>query len=295
MLHVLDLSFSGYDQAIAAFLLESEEGPILLETGPYSTYDNLRSEVRKLEYEVEEIRHVFITHIHLDHAGAAWALARNGSNLYVHPKGIPHLVDPSKLYNSAKRIYGDEMDTLWGRLEPIDAERLLAAEDEHPIEIGGRKIIPWHTPGHAVHHVAWQLDDIMVTGDLAGVKIGEGPIMPPCPPPDIDIEVWMDSINKARRLNCNELYLTHFGIIEDPTTHFDNFQNILLDWSSWIKVRMEQEGSIDSMTPVFQSYVAEQLRSHGCNQEEIDRYEAANPSWMSVAGLARYWSKKMAK
>ncbi|MEM6830383.1 MAG: MBL fold metallo-hydrolase, partial [Bacteroidota bacterium] len=182
MYHILDLQFQGYEHAIASFLIESEEGPILIETGPYSTFSHLEKGLAKYGYSASDVKHVLLSHIHFDHAGAAWAFARAGAKIHLHPFGLHHMHDPTKLVASASMIYGDKMDVLWGKMEGIASENLVAMEHEQRLSIGGEDFIPLHTPGHAKHHIAWQWGEAIFTGDLAGVKIDNGPVVPPCPP-----------------------------------------------------------------------------------------------------------------
>ena len=292
MIHTLDLHFLGIQQAIASFLIETSDGPILIETGPYSTYDNLRLAVQKAGFDLADIQHVLLTHIHFDHAGAAWALAEQGAKIYVHPFGVRHLASPQKLWESAKRIYQDEMDRLWGEMKPIPESQLQAVEDGNELTFDDTKIIAHHTPGHAVHHIAYQLGDVIFTGDVGGVQINGGLVEPPCPPPDINLEDWQNSIQLLRGLDPRALYLTHFGRVENIDTHLNHLEEQLLDWAEWIKERIEAGQSSEELVPQFQAYVADQLRTKGADEETIQQYEAANPSWMSVAGLMRYWKKK---
>ena len=149
----IDLHFLGDEQTIAAFLVITDLGPVLVETGPYSTWDYLEQGIQRLGFDIREIKHVFLTHIHFDHAGAAWALAEHGANIYVHPLGAPHLQSPERLLESARRIYGDQMDTLWGAIRPITAERIRVANHEDTFKLGNTVFKAWHTPGHAVHHM----------------------------------------------------------------------------------------------------------------------------------------------
>ena len=292
MIHILDLQFKGLPHVIAAFLVETLEGPVLVETGPYSTFPNLVSEVKRVGYNIEDIQHVLLSHIHFDHAGASWALAEKGAKIHLHPFGFNHMLDPSKLVQSATRIYGDEMDTLWGALNPIAEDHLIICDHGEEVIIGDKSFIAWHTPGHARHHIAWQLDDVMFTGDVGGIKIDGGLIVPPCPPPDINLEDWNNSIELIIKSSVDKLYLTHFGLIEDKASHFKKLKYILNDWAEWMKPYALSNKPLDEVTPLFQEYVTSQLSDFGLSGEAIDQYEAANPAWMSVAGLMRYWRKK---
>ena len=292
MVNVIDLKFQGYSKSIAAFLVESGDGPVLIETGPYSTFGTLEKGIQNLGYELRDIRHVLLSHIHFDHAGAAWALARQGAKIYLHPFGAMHMEDPTKLYESARRIYKDRMDSLWGKMEPIKKDHLFQMPDKETLKVGGLKFVAHHTPGHAVHHVAWQVEDILFTGDVAGVRIENGPIMPPCPPPDINIEDWKRSIALIRSLKLRHIYLTHYAAFTDISNHLDQLEKCLNDWASYIESEWRKGKTQEEITPEFQQYVATQLGDAELSSGDIAKYEAANPSWMSVAGLIRYWKKK---
>lgn len=290
--HILDLEFLDESSSIASFLIESKDGLILIESGPETTFPHLQKAIAEKGFDWKEVRHVFLTHIHFDHAGAAWKFARNGSKIYVHPLGLPHLQNPEKLWNSAKMIYGDHMERLWGNMEPVEESLLVAADDQDVLNIGGLEIKVHYTPGHAVHHNAYQIGKIIFTGDVAGVKINNGPVVPPCPPPDINVELWLKSIEKLKNLNPEKLYLTHFGIVENPVPHLSELELILDDWASWMKQHFDAGTAVEEITPQFMEYTKNQLKAAGVSEEDLVRYEYANPSWMSVAGLLRYWKLK---
>ena len=297
MVHIIDLNFLGLANTIAAFLIKTREGAILIETGPYSTFDTLKKGIEKTGSAIEEVKHVFLTHIHLDHAGSAWAFARLGAKIHVHPFGYKHLSDPSKLMKSATRIYKDQMDTLWGRMEAIPDDLLQKTDSESVINIGNLQIKAWHTPGHAVHHIAWQVGEDLFTGDVAGVKIHDGMPVPPCPPPDINVEDWQKSLALIRHIDPQNLYLTHFGKVEksDIEQHLNTVERTLISWADWIKPHWEAGTDRNILTPDFQAFVKQQLTDYGVAHQDLALYEAANPSWMSVAGLLRYWRKKAEK
>jgi glyoxylase-like metal-dependent hydrolase (beta-lactamase superfamily II) len=293
MIHTLDLHFLGQSKVIASFLIDCGNNTLaLVESGPHSTFERLKQEVKRLGFAIENIQHVFLTHIHLDHAGAAWALAAQGARIYVHPFGAPHLIDPSRLMDSAKRIYLDLMDKLWGQMEAIPEALVIAVDEHESFTIGNKKFVAHYTPGHAIHHIAWQLGDALFTGDVAGVKIEAGMVEPPCPPPDIHLEDWLASIELMQRLPVSKLYLTHFGLVEDKKTHLQALQTVLLDWAHWIKPHYEAQRAVADVVPEFQAYVEAQLKAQGVSDTGIAQYEAANPAYMSVSGLMRYWKKK---
>lgn len=296
MIHTLDLSFLGDPKSIAAYLVETELGPILFETGPYSTFPHLKKGVEALGYQLTDIRHVFITHIHLDHAGAAWAFAEHGATIYVHPRGAKHLAEPERLMSSATRIYGDQMDRLWGAMNPIPTAQLRIMEDGEKTKIGGVKVRAWHTPGHAVHHIAWQVDNVnLIAGDVAGVKIQNGIAVPPCPPPDINLEDWERSIRFILSRRYTNLYLTHFGMIngtKNIKSHLVELRSRLRSWANWIKPYYDQQVSAEEITPKFEEYVNNQYDAAEMPVDVKQYYQNANPVWMSVAGLLRYWKKR---
>lgn len=292
MITTIDLNFLGQSKVIAAFLVETEEGPVLIETGPFSTFPNLILGLKKAGYKPQDVRHVLLSHIHLDHAGAAWYFAEHGANIYVHPVGAPHLIAPERLLASAKKIYQEKMDSLWGEMRPIPKEKLVLVDHKQRFKIGGRAFRALFTPGHAIHHVAWELDENLFTGDVGGVKIDRGIVVPPCPPPDINLEDWMASISLIKKRRYKKLFLTHFGEVANVKEHLVELQGRLVNWANWIKPYWENNTEPEQVVEEFKVYVAKQLSAGGVSQEGLERYEKANPAWMSVAGLMRYWRKK---
>ena len=288
-IHIIDLKFLEEKEAIASFLIETSIGPVLIETGPESTFENLKAGIEKTGFQVEDIKHVLLTHIHFDHAGAAWKFAELGSKIYVHPVGFPHLAAPEKLWNSALQIYGDDMERLWGKMNPIPESMLQAVDNNQILSFGNTLIQALHTPGHASHHIAWKMGDLIFTGDVAGVKIEDGPVVPPCPPPDINIDAWKSSLVTLKKANPRSLYLTHFGVINDVNLHLDSLSSILDDWANWIKPYYQTQRDQKEVIPIFMEYTQNQLTKVGCSIDLVKKYEYANPSWMSVAGLYRYW------
>ncbi|MFN6078114.1 MAG: MBL fold metallo-hydrolase [Bacteroidota bacterium] len=292
MVHIIDLKFQGSSESIAAFILESDIGPILFETGPYSTFHTLKIEIEKIGYTISDIKHVFISHIHFDHAGAAWKFAEHGASIYVHPAGLPHLNNPEKLWGSAVRIYGASMEKLWGVMEPISLDNLVPPMHLECLQLGGFEIKALHTTGHAVHHIAFSLNDMVFGGDVAGVCIGDGPVVPPCPPPDIHIEDWCASIELIRKVNPKFLYLTHFGLAKKPVQeHLTILENTLLKYAEWVLKEMETHSDMSKIIDSFQDMVEKLWLENKLDEQVITRYGLANPSFMTVSGLIRYWTK----
>ena len=293
--HILDLNFLNQKETIASFLIEDVNGPILIETGPYSNHENLKKAIKKVGYEIEEIKKVFVTHVHFDHAGGAWAFAKHGATIYTHPSGTKHLRSPEKLYNSAKRIYKDQMESLWGIMEPIPTKQVVGVKHKEIIKVGKTKIRGLHTPGHANHHIAWEIKKTLFSGDVAGVKIGENIVMPPCPPPDIDVEKWSKSIKLMLEKRYDNIYLTHFGEVTNVKPHLVELRGRIKNWANWIKPYYQDNIAQEKVIPIFEQYVKKQLEMGGATPATIKKYEAANPAFMSVAGLYRYWQKKEEK
>ncbi|SHN02079.1 Glyoxylase, beta-lactamase superfamily II [Cyclobacterium lianum] len=292
-INILDLHFKGAKKVIASFLISHGDTHVLIETGPESTWNSLTIALGKHGLKPGDIDAVLLSHIHFDHAGAAWKLAEAGARILVHPLGIPHLSKPERLWQSAARIYGEaNMEQLWGKMNGIAANKLVATSHQEKVCIGELTFSALHTPGHASHHIAWQLGQNIFTGDVGGVKISGGPVVPPCPPPDIHLEDWKKSIRLLMDRKPEKLYLTHFGEIAHPVEHFQMLEKMLDDWASWMKVHYEQETPIDEVKRAFMAYTARQMEKQGADENLQALYEYANPSWMSVSGLIRYWKLK---
>ncbi len=290
MIHVLDLEY-GAPRTTAAFLVETGRGPVLIETGPDSTYNVLVRHLKTLGYEPEDVRHVFVTHIHLDHAGAAWRFAKQGARIHVHPRGAKHLRDPSRLLASAGRIFGERTKDLWGHPMPITADRTQVVEDGEVLRLGGVRMEALETPGHADHHLTWRIESTIFTGDVGGVRIGKGPVFAPTPPPEIRVEVWRKSIARLRNLHAEEIYLSHFGRFTDVGEHLEYLEISLLEWTAWMKARMDENKSWDIIASEFEQYVAEGLIRAGLGPDELQEYAFADPAWMNAQGLIRYCQK----
>jgi glyoxylase-like metal-dependent hydrolase (beta-lactamase superfamily II) len=293
MLHVLDTRHLGRAGIIAATVLETDEGPVLFDTGPESTFENLSGALRRRGFDPSDVRHVFLSHIHFDHAGSAWRFAELGATIYVHERGAPHLIDPAKLVASATRIYGDEMERLWGRFAPIAVDRVRVLYDNDTVRLAPFEIRAIATPGHASHHHVYQWNDYLFGGDVAGVRLGGGPAVPPFVPPELDIEAWRESIAKIRGLNPAKLYLPHFGLVPgDIPAHLDALDERVHRWSTWFRDRLRAGDDEQTMKPAFAEFVAHELREGGAAENEVVDYEQADPSFMAVGAATRYWCKR---
>ncbi len=297
MIHPVDTLHLGRPRIIASYLVDlgPAHGLAMVDCGPESVFEHLVGGIRALGRRPEEVKHLLLTHIHLDHAGGAWRWARDfGTTVHVHPRGAPHLLDPAKLLASATRIYGERMGRLWGDLKPVPAVRLQTVADDEVLTLGaGVKITALATPGHAPHHHAWWLAETgsLFAGDVAGVVIGDGPVVPPCPPPDIDVETWRTSLERLRGLGAAEVYVTHFGKLDDPGRRFAELEERLVSWAGWMLEHLREGREEAGLVREFEAFVAGELRAKGLREEEIEDYEQADPAFMSVAGLGRYWRK----
>jgi glyoxylase-like metal-dependent hydrolase (beta-lactamase superfamily II) len=277
---------------VAATALETDDGIALFDTGPESTFDNVIVDLGRAGFAAKDVRHVFLSHIHFDHAGAAWRFAQPGATIYVHPRGAPHLIDPAKLVESASRIFGDDMQRLWGRIAPVPAERVKILEDNEVVRVPPFEIRAIATPGHASHHHVYHWEDNVFGGDIAGVRIGNGPPIPPFVPPELHIESWRESIAKIRALNAANLYLPHFGKIAGPASeHLDLVDERVVRWSEWFRERIHEGDDESKLKSTFTELEHADLRKRGASQSDVDGYEAADPSYMAVGAAIRYWKK----
>jgi glyoxylase-like metal-dependent hydrolase (beta-lactamase superfamily II) len=291
-IHILDTKQLGRPGIIAATAVETTDGFLLFDTGPESTFENVADELQKIGSAAGDVRHVFLSHIHFDHAGAAWRFAELGATIYVHPRGAPHLIDPSRLIDSATRIYGGEMEKLWGRFAPIAEKNVMVLQDGDVVAVAPFEVRAIATPGHASHHHVYQWEENVFGGDVAGVRLGGGPPVPPFVPPELDIESWRESIEKIRGLNAKKLYLPHFGPVESSlSAHLDALEERVVRWSIWFRDRIRAGQEAQQLISEFAQYVAEELRAAGVRENDVLDYEYADPSFMAVGAAVRYWRK----
>jgi glyoxylase-like metal-dependent hydrolase (beta-lactamase superfamily II) len=290
--HVFDTRQLGRPGIIAATALETDDGLVLFDTCPESTFENLTGQIQGAGFAAADVRHVFLSHIHFDHAGAAWRFAKLGATIYVHPRGAPHLIDPSRLIDSATRIYGGEMEKLWGQFAPIAEQSVRILQDMDVVRVGPLEVRAIATPGHASHHHIYQWEDNVFGGDVAGVRLGGGPPVPPFVPPELHIESWQESIEKIRALNAKKLYLPHFGLVQGPVSaHLDALGERIDRWAIWFRDRIRAGLGDEQIIPAFAEYAADDLRKNGATEDEIRDYECADPTFMAVGGAVRYWQK----
>jgi len=290
----LDLNFQGRPHAIAAYLIRQADAVVLIESGPGSTLASLEAGLAKEGLSPRDVTHVLLTHIHLDHAGAAGWLARQGAEVYVHPVGAPHMLNPERLMASAARIYGDRMESLWGEFLPVPEKQLNVAKDAQEIEIGDLRFLPINTPGHAEHHFVYLFENVCFCGDVGGVRIpGYHYLRVPMPPPELHIERWRESLAKLRALKPVRLAPTHFGIFDDVDWQLDEVEKGLDSAARWLEQTMSEDPSIEveAIRQSFTEWMMEESVEMGLSEDVLKAYEVANPPGMSADGLLRYWKK----
>ena len=291
---LIDLGFQGQSEVVAAYLVADGDAVTLVETGPSSTLPALLAGIAAAGFAPESLTTLLVTHIHLDHAGAAGPLVRRFPHLTVrvHPVGAPHLADPAKLVASATRIYGDRMDALWGEVAPIPVDRVLPLADGEAIAIGGRSLTALFTPGHASHHVVYADRDAgaVFTGDAGGVRMpGTAYTCPPTPPPDLDPDAWAASIARLRTLDARRFYLTHFGPFDDPAAHLDQLLPNLDEFRTLAEDATAGGADQPELTRRLHDLMATRLGD--APPAALDKLEWATPSYMAALWLTRLLSK----
>jgi glyoxylase-like metal-dependent hydrolase (beta-lactamase superfamily II) len=290
----LDLNFQGRAQAIAAYLIRTADAIVLIESGPGSTLAGLEAALAPEGLSPRDVTHVLLTHVHLDHAGAAGWLARQGAEIYVHPVGAPHMLNPEKLLLSAGRIYGDQMEALWGEFLPVPEDRLKVPDDTEEIVIGNLKFVPISTPGHAEHHYVYLFEDVCFSGDVGGVRIpGYQYLRVPMVPPELHLGRWHRSMKRLRQEKFARIAPTHFGIYDDPQWQLREVEKGLDDAERWLELTMAEDPAppIEVLRQSFTEWMTEQAAELGLSEDVMSAYQLANPPGMSADGLLRYWRK----
>jgi glyoxylase-like metal-dependent hydrolase (beta-lactamase superfamily II) len=292
----LDLHWTGKPRCIATALYRSEDFVALIDPGPASTLDNLRERLEQQRLRVSDLRAILLTHIHLDHAGATGSLVQENPaiQVYVHSRGAPHLVDPSKLLSSAQRLYGQDTRALFGEFLGVAGTNLRVLEGGEILTLGGRQLCVLYTPGHASHHVTYfdPAERVAFVGDTAGICIeGNRFILPATPPPDISLELWMTSLDAIAQLHPRRLFLTHFGFSDDPGRHLEAYRKRLLQWgelTAEIQARVPDE---TEAVHTFARAVAAEAADF-LSPEDLALYVFNGALQLSWLGLARYHRKK---
>jgi len=293
----IDLVWNGLPGQVAAYLVDGGDGLAVVETGPTSTLPAVLGAIREIGRAPEDVTHLLVTHVHLDHAGGAGALLRHTphARVYVHPRGAPHLLDPSRLIASATQLYGqDRMDALWGEMVPVPEDRLVVLHDGDEVPIGTRRLRAVDTPGHAVHHHAYHDPDagLVFTGDVGGIRLERQPyVCAPTPPPDIDLGAWRESIRRLRALKPAMLLPTHFGGVDDPEWHLDDLARRLDGWARWTGEQAASGAGPAALADALARRATADIIAATGSEAAARAYELAVPYPMVAAGLERWWKK----
>jgi glyoxylase-like metal-dependent hydrolase (beta-lactamase superfamily II) len=277
----LDLLHCGDPRRIGSYLVDTDDGLALVDCGPTSCLPTLRAALAARGHEIRDLRHLLLSHIHLDHAGAAGSIVREHPQLVVHVSevGAPHVVDPSRLEASARRLYGDTFDELWGELAPVPEENVRVVGER----VVGLECIP--APGHAWHQVSYLHEDgTLYNGDAAGVRIAPGRfVFAPTPPPEVDVEAWKRTIDQLERRAPRRIAVIHFGVFDDVERHLAALRETLHSWSERVAHGMDE--------PTF--VAAARADVAASDPDEVEAYTRAAPFWHCFLGLERYWRKRL--
>ncbi len=288
----IDLAFQDRPGIIAAYLIPYSKGAVLVESGPGSTLDHLQKGIRDLGLDPQAVTHVLLTHIHLDHAGAAGWFAGLGARVFVHPLGKPHLLDPSRLMASAQRIYGDKMDELWGRFYACPEGKVSEVKDGEEIVLGELAFKALHTPGHAEHHIAYLLDGTGFTGDVGGVRqAGTSSVRLPYVPPETHLARWRESLRRLAEAGLSRLAPTHFGIFDDASAHLGSALAMLDAVEAWLPVALADNPTGEEFRSRYVAWLQVYEHAAGVADGLLGSFDVAAPVYTAADGLYRYWQK----
>jgi glyoxylase-like metal-dependent hydrolase (beta-lactamase superfamily II) len=293
---LVDVEYLGKEHYIACGVLEGDSGIALIDPGPTVSLPVLEEKLGKAGYGLEDVESVMLTHIHLDHSGAAGTIVKANprARVVVHERGAKHMIDPSRLLASAGRLYGDQMDELWGEFLPVPAENVDQLSGGETVGPGGHEVDVAYTPGHAWHHVSYydSTTGIAYVGDTAGIRIAsDGFVLPVTPPPDIDLEIWEESLQRIEAWRPERLFVTHFGPGEDVADHLEQLRRRLMQWSLNVQRGMKSGAPSEDCVEEFTTWVVDDLAQH-MPPDRVFLYQQGGAPDMSWHGLARYWRKK---
>lgn len=295
MTDFIDLNFRGSDRVIATALLMGPDGVTLVDPGPTSCLPALEAGLRHRGLTLRDVRSLLITHIHLDHAGAVGTIVERlpAVRVHVHERGAPHMVDPARLLASATRLYGDQMDTLWGALLPVPAANLNVLQGGERVAVAGTSLRVAYTPGHAKHHVSY-LDEttgVAYVGDTGGIRVIGDYLIAPTPPPDIDLAAWRDSLTAIDAWQPVSLFLTHFGVVTGAKAHLARFRDTLAAQAEAVRQSLTAGNTDEARTQAFIEQMRREVRK-AMPEHEARAMELAAPFDQLWQGLARYWAKQ---
>ena len=293
---LLDTNWVGRPHSIGAALLESNGQRAIVDPGPASTLETLRSRLQERGLTVAQLDALLLTHIHLDHAGASGTLVRENPRItvYVHTVGAPHIIDPAKLLASAARLWPDTLHYLFGDTVPVPKENIRTLQGGEMLALGSRKVEVAYTPGHASHHVSYfdREEGVAFVGDTTGIRIDNAPfIMPATPPPDINLEIWEESFAQILKRKPSRLFLTHYGFSNEPESHISEFRKRLHHWAEVTGEVLRSSADESAAKAAFIARTRTELdQSLGAADAEHHAFTAGLD--LSFLGLARYLRKR---
>ncbi|GCF08204.1 MBL fold metallo-hydrolase [Dictyobacter arantiisoli] len=292
----ISLPFQGEHDVIGAYVLAGKDEVALIDPGPATTIDALIASLEEIEINPQKVTHILLTHIHLDHAGGVGSLLHHmpDARVLVHSKGAPHIEDPAKLITSATRIYKDQMEELWGKIEPVPVEHIQILEGGDTLNIAGRRLEVHYTPGHASHHIVFF--DVhsgeLFAGDVAGVRLPQVDyVRPPTPPPDLDIEAWSSSIDLLKKLHPDVLYLAHFGPIHGVIPYLERLRAQIFAWGDIVLQALQEKKTESEIVQLLITKTKPELQRKGAKADLMKRYDLATNYEMTAQGYIRYWKK----
>lgn len=292
----IDLRFLGRSNVIAAAIVEGPGGVAVVDPGPTTCLGMLEQGLQAHGLRWQDVRHLLLTHIHLDHAGATGTIVREHPHItvYVHERGAKHMIDPSRLLDSATRLYGADMDRLWGEFAAVPHTNVVSLSGGERIDAGGRTFDVAYTPGHASHHVSYfdASSGVAFVGDVAGVCALGGYVLPPTPPPDIDLESWHTSVERILDWSPSTLFLTHFGPVTRVRPHLAELLDNLAMTAAAVRESLNGLGSDEEKSERFAEWLRQELRRR-MSDAEVDSYVVAAGFKYLWFGLARYWRKRL--
>jgi glyoxylase-like metal-dependent hydrolase (beta-lactamase superfamily II) len=293
----IDLRFLGRSNVIAAAVVQGPAGVAIIDPGPTSCLSALELGLQEHGVRWDDVRHILLTHIHLDHAGAVGTIVRAHPHIsvFVHERGTKHMIDPTRLLDSATRLYGDQMDRLWGEFAAVPQANVMSLAGGEQIEAGGRVFDVAYTPGHASHHVSFfdASSGVAFVGDVAGVcGLGGGYVLPPTPPPDIDLEAWSTSVDRILEWSPSTMFLTHFGPVTRVRPHLAELLDNLQFVAGAVRTSLESDGTDEEKSERFADWLRQELRRH-MSDAAVDSYIVAAGFKYLWFGLARYWRKRL--
>jgi glyoxylase-like metal-dependent hydrolase (beta-lactamase superfamily II) len=293
----IDLRFLGRSNVIAAVIVQGPGGVAIVDPGPTTCLATLEEGLQAHGIRWNDVRHILLTHIHLDHAGASGTIVREHPHIsvLVHERGAKHMIDPSRLLDSATRVYGDQMDRLWGEFAAVPVANIVLLSGGETIQAGGRAFDVAYTPGHAAHHVSYfdPSSGVAFVGDVAGVCTSQGYVLPPTPPPDIDLDAWHESVDRILVWSPSTLFLTHFGPVTRARPHLAELLDNLTQAANVVRESLPGPASDEEKSEQFADWLSQELRRQ-MTDAEVEAYVVAAGFKFLWYGLARYWRTRAA-